>query len=61
MINYNVTFGDEATMLAVDDFESIEEVCEFINECLVEHGEGEWQISVAAFEADEDERLVDEP
>jgi hypothetical protein len=57
---YNVTFGDEATVLAVDDFESIEEVCEFINESLVEHGEGEWQIAVAAFDAD-DEGIEDEP
>lgn len=60
MIMYNVTFGDEATVLAVDDFESIEEVSEFINENLIEHGEGEWQIAVAAFDAD-DEGIEDEP
>ena len=41
MIAYNVTFGDEESVRAVDDFESIDEVCEFINEALIEHGEGE--------------------
>lgn len=60
MITYNVTFGDEETMLAVDDFESIEECKQFIEDCLVEHGEGEWQITIAAFEADE-EVIEDEP
>lgn len=61
MVNYNITFGDEQTMLAVDDFESIAEVCEFVDECLVEHGEGEWQIVIAAFDVDEDEKVEDEP
>lgn len=60
MIAYNVTFGDEESVRAVDDFESIDEVCEFINEALIEHGEGEWQIGVAAFEA-EPELVEDEP
>lgn len=61
MIMYNVTFGDEQTIFAVDDFESIDEVCEFINETLVEHGEGEWQVQIAAFQSDEPEMIEDEP
>jgi len=61
MILYNVTFGDEENVLGVDDFESIDEVCEFINESLVEHGEGEWQVVIAAFDDEPEEAVQDEP
>jgi hypothetical protein len=60
MIQYNVTFGTEEAVIRTDDFESPEEVAEFVSECVIEHGEGEFTVQIAAFEADE-ERLQDEP
>lgn len=61
---YNVTFGTELQYLNGNDFESPDEVGEFINECLIEHGEGEFQITVSAFDPGigaEDEVIEDEP
>ena len=60
MIQYNVTFETEESVLGADDFESPDEVAEFVSEALCEHGEGEFTVQIAAFEADE-ERLEDEP
>ena len=61
MITYYILFSDdEDSVMTREEFESVDETCSFINECLVERGEGEWQIQIAAFNVD-DEAIEDEP